>query len=360
MKNRHFPRPNSSRRVNRKLFDVNPTLPPVREATEKANITIYSYNHAELEIREHASVSDCKNLLQTDRYHWIDVAGLRKDVVNEIASSFDIHPLWTEDILTVGQRPKMDEAETQMYALLYMMYFNSSSSSVESEQVSLIMGSNFVISFQEDARRDLFDPVRKRLMQKDSRLRTFSQAYLFYSLIDIIVDNYFLILESLGETIESLEDEIIRNATTVTLGKINQIRKEMILLKRHVAPVRELVNGIIRSDMEWFDDRTQRYLKDVYDHIVQASELSENYRDMVLNLHDLYLSELNLRMNEVMKVMAVVTCLLAPATVIGGIFGMNFNRMPWLQNDLGFYLAVGAMLLIPVGMIYIFRRRGWF
>ncbi len=351
---------NPFEKVNKRIFRVNPTLPPSREEPEKVRITIFSYNKEQIEVQEVESVEECKRCLNDGMVHWINVDGLKKDVVEEIGGVFNIHSLLTEDIISIGQRPKMDEMENLVFTLMYMIYYNRNSQNVEVEQVSIVLGGNFVISFQEDPGRDLFDPVRKKLNVKESKLRSYKADYLFYSLIDMIVDNYFVILERLGEKIESLEEEIIRSATTATLARINLLRKEMILLKRNISPVRELVNGILRSESELIDERTEKYFKDIYDHIVQASELSENYRDMVLNLHDLYLSELNLRMNEVMKVMAIVTCLLAPATVIGGIFGMNFSVMPWLHTSAGFYLAVAAMLLIPIGMIYIFKRRGWF
>jgi magnesium transporter len=167
-------------------------------------------------------------------------------------------------------------------------------------------------------------------------------------------------MERLGERIEVLEEEVIRNSNTRSLARINQLRKELIVLKRNVVPVRDLINGIIRSESDLLDDNTTKYFKDVYDHAVQAIDLTENYRDVMVSMQDLYINNVNLRMNEVMKLMAIVTCLLAPPTVIGGIFGMNFERIPYLHNENGFWIAVAAMLIIPVVMIWIFRRRGWF
>ena len=167
-------------------------------------------------------------------------------------------------------------------------------------------------------------------------------------------------MEKLGEKIETLEEDIMRNASKRSLVKINMLRKEMIVLKRSIAPVREIINGILRSENELIEERTEKYFKDVYDHVIQANDLSENYRDMMMNLQDLYLITVNLKLNEVMKVMAIVTCLLAPATVIGGIFGMNFESIPLLHNHWGFFISVGLMLLIPVWMIVAFKRRGWF
>jgi magnesium transporter len=167
-------------------------------------------------------------------------------------------------------------------------------------------------------------------------------------------------MEKLGERIEQLEEDIIKYSSNKTLVKINNLRKEMILLKRSIGPVRDLIHGILRSENELIEDKTEKYFKDVYDHIIQANDLAENYRDIMINIHDLYMSNVNLKLNESMKVMAIVTCLLAPATVIGGIFGMNFERIPLLHNKWGFFISVGLMILIPVWMMRYFRRKNWF
>jgi magnesium transporter len=179
-------------------------------------------------------------------------------------------------------------------------------------------------------------------------------------MLDMIVDNYFLVMEKLGEQIEEIEEEVIRRSNTRSLAKINQVRKEQIVLKRNIAPVRDLVSSIIRSESELLDDKTTKYFKDVYDHIVQANDLIENYRDIMMSMQDLYINNVNLKLNEVMKVMAIVTCLLAPATVIGGIFGMNFDIIPYAHHQWGFYFAVGCMFVVPLWMLWEFRKRGWF
>jgi magnesium transporter len=193
-----------------------------------------------------------------------------------------------------------------------------------------------------------------------SKVRNSNADYLWYALLDTIVDHYFLVMEQVGDKMEAIEEEIIRKSNTRSLAKINGLRKELIVLKRNVTPVRDILYGIIRSETELIGERTTKYFKDVYDHILQAVDLAENYRDMMLNLQDLYLSNVNLKTNEVMKVLAIVTCLLAPATVIGGIFGMNFEVIPYAHQQWGFFLAVGLMLLIPIVMLWIFKRRGWF
>ncbi len=344
----------------KKVLQVNPTVVPERKEPEELKIFVYDYDSRSSEIKELKDVPSCFSYAESPKVTWINVDGLRKKDVETICNHYGIHNLIVEDILSLGQRPKMDEINGLVFCLLNMLYFNEKESAVETEQISIILGKNFVISFQEDASRDVFDPLREKLKITSTKVRQQGADFLFYSLIDLIVDNYFVVMEKLGEKIENLEEDIVRSPNSRSLAKINLLRKEMIVLKRSIAPVREMVNGILRSDSELIEERTEKYFKDVYDHIIQANDLAENYRDMMMNLHDLYLSNVNLKMNEVMKVMAVVTCLLAPATVIGGIFGMNFDRIPLLHNKWGFFISVAIMLIIPLIMLRMFVKRGWF
>jgi magnesium transporter len=344
----------------KKVLQVNPTIAPERKEPEELDIYVYDYDAAGIDVKELKDVPSCFKYVNSPRITWVNVDGLRKKDVEIICEHYGIHNLIVEDILSIGQRPKMDEINGIVFCLMYMLYFNEKDSAVETEQISIILGKNFVVSFQEDAARDVFDPLREKLKFSNTKVRQQGADFLFYSLIDLIVDNYFVVMEKLGEKIEDLEEDIVRSPNSRSLAKINMLRKEMIVLKRSIAPVREIINGILRSDSELINERTEKYFKDVYDHIVQANDLAENYRDMMMNMHDLYLSNVNLKMNEVMKVMAVVTCLLAPATVIGGIFGMNFDRIPLLHNKWGFFISVALMLVVPLIMLRMFIKRGWF
>ena len=348
-------------RRTREILSVNPVLPIEREEATEVSITVFQYNATEVREYTFNQVKDCLDFANHDEFfHWINIDGLRKADIETVCNRFGIHHLIIEDILSVGQRPKMDEIGEILYALLNMLYFNSKNNTVEQEQISLVLGKDFVVSFQEDAHRDVFNLLRDKLKLNNSRIRQRGPDYLCYSMLDMIVDHYFIVMEKLGERIENVEEEVIRYSNNRSLARINQLRKELIVLKRNMGPVRDLINGFIRSESDTLEDRTTKYFKDIYDHIVQANDLSENYRDMMMNLQDLYLSNLNKKTNEVMKVMAVVTCLLAPATVIGGIFGMNFDIIPTAHNQWGFYTAVGLMLFIPLIMLVIFKRRGWF
>ena len=344
----------------KEILDVNPTVIPFREEAKDVSVFVYDYDSEDLKEFRSSSVEECLHFKTSNRLSWINIDGLRKSEVEKVCDHYGVHPLLIEDILSINQRPKMDEVEGVMFCLLNMLYFNDVKKTVETEQISIVLGKEFVLSFQEDASRDVFDPLRLKLKLPKSQIRQRSADYLLYAMLDLIVDNYFLVMEKLGEQIEFLEEDVIRRSNTRSLARINQLRKEQIILKRNVAPARDLISSIIRSESELLEDSTTKYFKDVYDHIVQAYDLSENYRDIMMSMQDLYISNVNLKMNEVMKVMAIVTSVLAPATVIGGIFGMNFDVIPYSHHEWGFYFAVALMFLIPMWMLWAFRKRGWF
>lgn len=344
----------------KEILHVNPTIIPQREEAKDVAISVFDYDSEGIEEVRLKSVSESFRFKLSKRVSWINIDGLRKADVEAVCNHFRVHPLIMEDILSINQRPKMDEVEGILFCLLNMLYFNPKKQTVEQEQISIVLGKDFVISFQEDASRDVFNPLRERLKLGNSKARQRSADYLCYTMLDLIVDNYFLVMEKLGDLIETLEEEVVRHSNKRSLAKINQLRKELIVLKRNIVPVRDLVSGILRSESDLLNETTTKYFKDIHDHIVQAIDLNENYRDIMMSMQDLYINNVNLRMNEVMKVMAIVTCLLAPATVIGGIFGMNFDKIPYLHNEYGFWIAVGAMLIIPVWMIAAFKRRRWF
>lgn len=344
----------------RDIFKVNPTISPERQEADTIVANIFDYTATELHEFTFNAIEPCTKFNNNGHISWINIDGIRKKEVESICTHFGIHYLITEDILSVGQRPKMDELSPVLYCLMNMLYFNDQTGTVETEQISILLGKDYVISFQEDASRDVFDPIREKLKIAESKLRLSGADYLCYAMIDMIVDNYYVVMDKIGDRIEMLEERIIRSSNKRSLAEINALRKELIVLKRNVSPVRDIVNGFVRTDSNLLDERTRKYFKDIYDHIVQANDLVESHRDMMINLHDLYVSNVNLKLNEVMKVMTIVTCLLAPATVIGGIFGMNFDVIPYAHQSNGFYIATSLMIIVPIIMVFIFRKRGWF
>ncbi len=344
----------------KEILQVNPTIIPHRLESKNVTIDVYEFNAETLNQSSFDTISKYPDFKDSNTIKWINVNGINNKTVETLCQRFNIHYLLAEDIQSVGLRPKMDEIDNHLFCLLHMLYFNKENATVESEQISFVLGSHYVISFQEDAERDVFNALREKLKVASTKLRQSGADYLCYALIDMIVDNYFIVMEQLGDKIENLEEEIIHKPSTKSLAKVNQLRKEIIVLKRSISPVRELINGFIKTDSDLIHETTNKYFKDIYDHVMQASDLVENYRDVMINMQDLYINQVNLKMNEVMKVMTIVTCLLAPATVIGGIFGMNFETIPYLHNRYGFFLAVAFMLVIPMWMLSVFRRRGWF
>ncbi len=338
----------------------NPAYSPERTDANGVKICVYEYNGKDVKIHQLQSVEETFAFRDSACITWINIEGLRKDDVTTVCKHFGIHPLIEEDILSVGQRPKMDEVDDIMYCLLNMLYFNEEKRIVEQEQISVILGKGFVITFQDDADRDVFNQLRERLKMNSSKVRNAHADYLTYALIDMIVDHYFIVMDKLSDRMEDTEDKIIHGDNIDALAQTNRLRKELIVLRRNIMPVRDMISSITRSESDLLNDKVLRYFKDVQDHITQAVDMVETYRDMMNNMQDLYLNKANIKMNQIMKVLAIVTCLMAPATVIGGIFGMNFERIPWLHNQYGFWFAVSMMLFIPVYMVFEFKKKGWF
>jgi len=342
------------------ITSYNPQRPEVREEGVTPVYSLFRFNTEGVEEKKLTSDEACQ--LQTEHYRtvWINIDGLRKKEVEDICACYHVHNLVVEDILSIGQRAKMDEIEEVLFCLLPMLYYNEGTGQIETEQVSIVLGKAFVLSFQEDPQRDVFNPIRDRLRTTGSKLRQRTADYLCYSLIDVIVDSYFEVIEKMNERIERLEDALLLQQEKNALAKISILRREIMLLRRSILPVRDLVNGFLRSENELLEERHEKYYKDVFDHITQANEFVENQRDMLMNLQDLSMSQINLRMNEVMKLFTMVATLLAPATVIGGIFGMNFDVIPFAHQRDGFYISVVLMLIIPLLMMIWFKRKGWF
>jgi magnesium transporter len=348
------------RSKRRPIASYNPTRTPDTRREIEPIYTVFDYDKGALEEKSLSNVTDCMSYLHSGKITWINVDGLKKEEVERLCDHYNIHHLVIEDIMSMGQRAKMDETGKVIYCLLPMLYYNENTGEVEMEQVSIVMGDKFVISFQEDPERDVFGPVRDRIRTGNIRLRQSSADYLCYSLVDVIVDSYFGIIDKLNERIERLEDALLLQKERAALEKITILRREIMVMQRSISPVRELINGFIRSDNELLEESHEKYYKDVYDHITQAIEYTDNHREMVMNLQDLSMSQINLRMNEVMKVFTLLATLMAPATVIGGIFGMNFDVIPLAHHKEGFYLTVFIMLAIPLIMGIYFKRKGWF
>ncbi|MBS1782360.1 MAG: magnesium/cobalt transporter CorA [Bacteroidetes bacterium] len=342
------------------ITSFNPTREWLRKPDVKPVYTLFRYSNTSIEERTLRASQACQTSAEDGVVKWLNIDGLNKNEVEAIAECYGIHNLIVEDILSEGQRAKMDEIDNVLFCLVPMLYYNEATGQIEMEQVSIILGLGYVLSFQEDAFRDVFSPLREKLRAAGSKLRQRTADYLCYGLIDVIVDSYFGVIEKLNERIERLEDSLLLQREKDALAKISMLRREIMLLRRSIQPVREVVNGFLKSENEMLEDRHDKYYKDVLDHITQANEFVENQRDMLMNLQDLSMSQINLKMNEVMKLFTMVATLLAPATVVGGIFGMNFDIIPLSHHAFGFYIAVFVMIVVPLFMLLWFRRKGWF
>jgi len=288
---------------------------------------------------------------------WINIDGVQNiEIIEKIGTHFGIHPLVLEDIVNTSQRPKMEDFGDYIYIVLKMLYLEKDE--VQSEQVSIVLGSNFVVSFQERP-GDVFNPVRDRLRNGKGRVRKMGADYLTYTLVDMIVDNYFAILENFGEKIECLEDDLIAKPSPDTLQVIHTLKRELIFLRKSVWPLRELISGLERAESALIADTTPIYLRDVYDHTIQVIDTVESYRDMVSGMLDTYLSSLSNRMNEVMKVLTIIATIFIPITFVAGIYGMNFQNMPELSWPWGYFAALGVMGCIGLAMVVYFKRKGW-
>jgi magnesium transporter len=328
--------------------------------TEKPRITIIDYGEAQFEEKEAKKIEECFPFKDKPTVTWINVDGIHQvEIIEKLGSHFGLHPLLLEDILNTEQRPKMEDFGDYIFVVLKMLYYDGKGDEIEAEQVSLILGSNFVISFQE-REGDVFDPVRERIRQGKGRIRQAGADYLAYVLLDAIVDSCFLILETLGERIEETEQQLATNPTPETVQLIRKLKREMIILRKSVWPLREVVSGLERCESVLIQESTDAYLRDVYDHTIQVMDTVESLRDMVSGMLDIYLSSISNRMNEIMKVLTIFAALFIPLTFVAGIYGMNFRYMPELGWHWGYPMILIVMASIAAGMLTYFRRKKWF
>jgi len=326
---------------------------------ERTKIMIIDYDEQNFQEKEARTVEECFPFKETATVTWINIVGVHdSEVVSKVGSHFCIHSLILEDIMTTQQRPKMEDMGEYIYVVVRMLSYEGRKREVLSEQVSLIIGSNFVISFQENG-GDVFNSVRERIRTGKGRLRKLGPDYLAYSLLDSIVDNYFLVLEKLGEKVEDLEEELISDPGRKTLHEIHVLKREMIFLRKSVWPLREVVSGLERAESRLIKESTGIFLRDVYDHTIQVIDTVETYRDMLSGMLDMYLSSVSNRMNEVMKVLTIIATIFIPLTFIAGVYGMNFKFMPELDWRWGYFAILVFMFGISVLMLILFKRKKW-
>lgn len=326
---------------------------------EKVIITVFNYDSERYEEKELKSIEECFPYKDTPTVTWINMAGIHQvDIMEKIGNHFGIHPLVMEDILNTGQRPKMDDLEDYVYVVLKMLNYNEEDDEIDAEQISIILGQNFVISFREKE-RDVFEPIRERIRKNKGRIRKKGADYLAYTLVDSVVDNYFAILEKIGERIEFLDEELVENPSTQTLQEIHGLRRELIFLRKSIWPLREVISELERGESSLIKESTGIYLRDVYDHTIQVIDTVETFRDMISGILDVYLSSISNKMNEVMKVLTIIATIFIPLTFLAGVYGMNFRYMPELEWRWGYFTALFLMASVGIGMVIYVRKKKW-
>lgn len=330
-----------------------------QQRTHETTLDIIDYGEDHVVEREDVEIDECVRLLQKPGVTWINVNGIHETkLVETLGERFGLHPLTIEDIVNTTQRPKMEEFDEYIFVVIRMLHYINGDDEIASEQVSLIVGDEFVISFQERS-EDVFESVRARIRNSKGRVRRLKADYLAYTLMDCVVDGYFSILEKLGERIETLEDEIVENPAQDTMQRIHILKRELLHVRKSVWPLREEIAAILRTETPIIQESTYAYLRDVHDHAIRVIDTVETYRDALMGMHDTYLTVVSNRMNEVMKLLTIIATIFIPLTFIVGVYGMNFHYMPELDWRFGYFSILGVMAFIAFGMLMYFRKKDW-
>lgn len=328
-------------------------------STEKLTIETFDYSKDTCFEKDLHTVEESFGFKDTNSVTWINLNGLNHvNEIEKLGHHFELHPLVLEDIVNIAQRPKIDEHDGYIFVVLKMLYYNAEQHIV-SEQVSFVLGKNYVLSFQE-ADGDVFDSVRERIRQSKGRVRSMQADYLLYTLIDAIVDHYFSVIEVLGDKIEDFETAIFAGEIEDDASRsIQDLKREILRVRRAIFPLREVINKIEKNENPLIQKKTITYFRDIYDHLIQVTENIDIYREMIWSLMDMYMTTISNKMNEVMKVLTIMASIFIPLTFIAGVYGMNFNYMPELQFKYGYFIIWAIMIVTFLGMIYYFKRKKW-
>lgn len=327
------------------------------QKTEQVTIELHDYGATHLESKTISAVSECEPYVDTPNPTWIQVRGLHDiKALKELWDEFEFHPLIQEDILNTNQRPKIEDYKSQIFIVLKMIYIENGR--LEQEQVSIVFSDKFIFSFQESDRK-IFFPIKDRLKVENSRMRNSGPDYMAYALMDIIIDYYFEALEELNTRIEETEDILWSDSNEETLADIHHTRRQLIQFRKSAWPLRDSINSMLRDESPFVADETKLFLRDVYDHTIQIIDNLDNNRELVAGLHDMYMTNISNKMNEVMKVLTIIATIFIPLTFIAGIYGMNFENMPELSWKWSYPLVWALMIFATIGMIFYFRKKKW-
>ena len=326
--------------------------------SEKIKIKMLNYSSDNWVEKEFDNVEELLNYKDTATICWVHISGVHVvNVIEKIGTAFQIHPLVLEDIVNTNHRPKLEDNKEYLYIVVKMIHCYDNKK-MDFEQVSIIVGSDYILSFQEND-DDTFDQIRERIKSTTGKIRTKGTDYLAYALLDCVVDYYYVALEYLGEKIEILEDKIMVDPKPKILREIHTLKNQMLFVRKAVWPLREILNALARGDSLLFKQDTLIYIRDVYDHIIQVIDSIEMYRDMVTGMLDIYLSSISFKTNEVMKVLTIIATIFIPLTFIVGLYGMNFKYMPELEWEWGYPIILCIMAFISICMVVFFRKKKW-
>ncbi|MBT8180434.1 MAG: magnesium/cobalt transporter CorA [Eudoraea sp.] len=330
-----------------------------KKAGKDLFIDVFDYNKDYLDEKKLKNIEEVFSFENKDTITWININGLNHiKEIEKLGKDFMLHPLILEDIANTQQRPKLEEHEEYIFVVLKMLYFDKDQN-LKFENISFVQGSSYVLSFQE-ADGDVFNAVRDRLRNSKGRVRSNGADYLLYVLMDAIVDNYFNLMEVMGEKIEELEENLFEEKPKKDLIlEIHGLKREILKIRRAVYPLREVVNHIDKVDTSLITEKTQLYLRDLYDHVIQVSESIDIQRELIWSLMDMHMTTISNRMNEVMKVLTIMATIFIPLTFIAGIYGMNFENIPELKFKYGYFVLWGVMVVVFLAMLYYFKRKEW-
>ncbi len=332
----------------------------IEPGAQPSRIVLIDYDHDHAIRKVDISPSALAPYLGTNTVAWVDVQGLgSEEILQQVGDIFKLHPLLLEDVVNVPQRPKVDDYLDQMLVTAHMIRLNPKKEGFETEQVSFVLGKQYLLTFQEEELEDDFELVRERIRSNQGKVRQEGPDYLMYLLIDSIIDAYFPVLEDYEDRIEDLETAILRQPSPHHMEKLYSVRRELLALRRLIWPLRNVMSVLIRGDEERISREVQIYLRDCYDHVIQVLDILETYRELASSLMELYLSAMSTKMNDVMKFLTVISTIFIPLTFIVGVYGMNFEVMPELKWKYGYFLTWGAMAVIALSLLYFFWRRGW-
>lgn len=333
------------------------TLYYTGEQSGAVRISLIEYNENEFFEEEFSDWDDCLKAIEPDMVKWINVEGIHNlELIEKIGKQFNIHPLTLEDIVHVDQRPKFEDYDHYTLSVMKMITYDAE---VHAEQLSIILMDNTVISFQEPQGGDAFDIIRNRLRQCKGRVRKLGADYLAYALMDAVVDCYFNAIERIGDRVEQIEEEIINHHNKDSLLTLYGLKREIIYLRKQVWPLRDMISNLIRSESKLITANTHIFLRDLQDHSTRIIDTVETYRDLLSGIMDIYLSSNANRMNEVMKVLTIMSSIFIPVTFIAGVYGMNFEYMPELKSPMGYVIVWAIMLSIMLGLAIYFKRKKW-